>query len=124
MSTKGQFLREFNEAFVTGDMDFVVEHLTDDITWSMVGEQPVQGKEAFLEVMKSGGSETVLEVVISNIITHGVEAAVNGTMKMQDTSGKVTTYGFCDIYRFSGFKNGRIKELTSYLIRIGDKDIH
>jgi len=39
-------------------------------------------------------------------------------MTMIDESGAPKTYAFCDVYRMSGSKNDKIKEITAYLIEL------
>lgn len=56
------------------------------------------------------------EFKIHHTITHGKTAAVDGIMKVTDPSGNVKIYAFCDIYLMSGFKNAKIKEMTSYVL--------
>jgi hypothetical protein len=115
MKTKNQqFLEEVNKAFARSDSDFVLDHVTDDIKWSVAGDFTVQGKEAFARELKKMESPDPFELSISNIITHGRSAAVDGTMKSPD--GK--TYAFCDVYQFSGLKNPRIKEMNSYVVEV------
>lgn len=114
MTGKAQFLKKLNEAFARSDTDYIVENVTGDIRWTIIGDQAVEGKAAFKEALKQMESEDPFEMKISNIITHGDCAAVDGTMKSAD--GKI--YAFCDVYKFSGFKNPRIKEMTSYVIDI------
>lgn len=115
MKTKNQeLLKEINEAFARNDSDFILEHVTDTIRWTIVGDQKVEGKEAFLKTLKAMEADKPMELTIHNIITHGKSAAVNGEMKTAD--GNV--YAFCDLYKFSGFKDAKIKEMTSYAIEV------
>lgn len=62
--------------------------------------------------MKKMASEEPYSIEIKNIITHGDSASVDGVMESPD--GKL--YAFCDVYKFSGFKNTKIKKMTSYVI--------
>lgn len=60
-----------------------------------------------------------MELSISNIITHGDRAAVDGTMTSQN--GK--SYGFCDVYKLSGYKNPKVREMVSYVLDLkGEKE--
>ncbi|MFD1019869.1 nuclear transport factor 2 family protein [Thalassobacillus hwangdonensis] len=116
---KGKVLQQMNEAFVHGDFDNVLEHVTDDIQWTQVGGPFVKGKEAFREACREmgwHGPDTTL--TIHSIITHGLTAALEGVVEMIDKNGGKKTYAFCDTYRFNTFKNGKIKEIRSYVIRI------
>ena len=114
MTKKEKLLQSINEAFAKSDIDFIIEHVTDDISWTAVGDFTVTGKEAFSETLKSMQSEEPYHLEIKNIITHGNSAAVDGLMK--SSNGK--TYAFCDIYSFEGFSDPKIKEMTSYVIEI------
>ncbi|MEX2600071.1 MAG: nuclear transport factor 2 family protein [Balneolaceae bacterium] len=119
MKTANQtFLEAFNKAFANSDTEFLLGNVTDDIRWMVVGEPIVEGKEAFSAALKRMEMEEPMKLTIHNIITHGKSAAVNGVM--ETTDGKA--YAFCDIYKFSGFKNAKIKEMTSYALEV-DKQI-
>ncbi|WP_417602885.1 nuclear transport factor 2 family protein [Owenweeksia hongkongensis] len=114
---KEEFVRKFNQAFLANDISFILESLTEDVYWEMVGERILDGKEKlkdFFDAMPEDSGLDSLE--IHHIITHGKMASANGEMKMKDNSGKLKTYGFCDVYEFSGFKNPKIKKLVSYMV--------
>ena len=118
-NNKEEFLRKFNDAFLKPDLPFIFDSVTDDVEWVMVGDQTVKGKkdlQKFFDNMDDN-SPGLKNFEIENIITHGKNASVNGTMKM-DNQGKEETYGYCDVYEFSGFKNPRIKSIHSYVIAI------
>lgn len=115
MKTSNQlFLQKLNEAFARNDTGYILEQVTDNIQWNIIGDQTIEGKEAFAQTLKSMAQKSPMELTIYNIITHGKTAAVNGEMQASD--GK--TYGFCDVYKFSGLKNPKINEMTSYAIEV------
>ncbi len=115
MKTENQiFLEKFNEAFANNDTDFILDQVTDDIRWEIVGDKILEGKEAFAEALKEMEQAEPLKMTIHHIITHGKHASVNGVMTTSDG----TSYGFCDVLTFSGFKNPKVKKLTSYAIKV------
>ncbi|WPP53030.1 nuclear transport factor 2 family protein [Catalinimonas niigatensis] len=116
MTNNQEFFQRINEAFAKSNTDFIIANVTDDIVWHIVGDKIIRGKESFIQEIKSMESENPYELNINHMITHGKTAAVDGIMKMTDKSGKIKIYAFCDIYRLSGFKSGKIKEMTSYVI--------
>ena len=63
------------------------------------------------------------EYVTKNIITHGNVALIQGTMHMQNEAGQKSTFAFCDVYKLDKFKNGKIKELTAYLIQLNESNV-
>ncbi|GAA5521340.1 nuclear transport factor 2 family protein [Aliifodinibius salicampi] len=114
MKTKNQeFLEELNQAFARSDTDFIADHVTDTIRWQIVGDQTIEGKKAFTRALKEMETEKPMELTIHHIITHGKEASVNGIMKIP---GEDKAFAFCDVYKFSGFKNPQITEMLSYVI--------
>lgn len=118
MTEKEQFLRKFNEAFASGDIATITESVTDHIRWVMVGDQTIEGKNALAEALESMVPPNGMTMSIDSVITHGREAAVHGIITMKDEAGADKTYAFCDVYRFNGLKNGKISELTSFVIEM------
>ncbi|MBU2916240.1 nuclear transport factor 2 family protein [Reichenbachiella agariperforans] len=108
---KKGFLKDFNIAFAKGDVDFIIEHVSDDIRWEIYGDQSIQGKEQFSKAINAMKNYVADEVIIHTIITHGKEASLQGEMKMTDK-----TYAFCDVYRFASAGSSIIKEMHSYVI--------
>ncbi|GGF13916.1 hypothetical protein GCM10010954_10820 [Halobacillus andaensis] len=117
MSKKEQLLREFNEAFIKGDHEFVLDHVTENIAWEMVGTDKIEGKEAFSIALEEMKNDAEVKIVFNHVITHGITAAVDGTIYMKGTE-ETKIYSFCDIYKFNTFKEGKIKELKSYVVDI------
>ncbi len=112
------FCREFNEAFVKGNASFILESVTDDVSWQMVGTGTISGKDALKETLGNMDDTNHFNLVINHIITHGKEAAVNGTIEVEASSGEHKNYSFCDIYKVNKHKNGKIKEIISYVIEL------
>lgn len=111
-----EFLKNFNIAFATGDADFIIEHVSEDIMWTIYGDKHITGKASFIKEINIMKHYAADEVVIHSIITHGREAALNGEMKMGDN-----TYAFCDVYEFANTKGNIIKEMKSYVLPIERK---
>ncbi|MDN3687657.1 nuclear transport factor 2 family protein [Cyclobacterium jeungdonense] len=113
METNRQdFLKKFNEAFATSDVDFILTAVSDDILWTIAGDKVIQGKDQFASSLHEMASPEPMKLKIRHLITHGKEAAVEGTM----TTPNGKTYSFCDIYTFNGFKDAQIKEMKSYVV--------
>ena len=91
---------------------FILEHVTDDIDWRIIGHEHIQGKAQFENVMANWPDNKIHELTLHSIITHGKEGAVSGTMLM--ANGK--RYEFCDVYEFESSKGSRVKKMTSYII--------
>lgn len=109
-----KFIKEFNIAFAKGDVEFILESVTDDIVWNIIGDKKIEGKETFTEILKKMKSEKAKELTFDHILSHGKEGATNGFIKME----KGENYAFSDFYQFSGAKGAKIKSITSYLIKL------
>ena len=118
MSKNQEFFQKINNAFMEGDVDFIIENVTEDVQWNIVGESNDQGKEAVIKMLEPMRGVAAEEYVTKKIITHGNTAAIEGTMKMPNEAGEKKTFAFCDIYQLDKFKNGKIKKMTAYIIEL------
>ncbi|MBP0904246.1 nuclear transport factor 2 family protein [Mariniflexile gromovii] len=109
---KKEFLKNFNIAFATADTDFLLNHVDEDIQWTIYGDKKIEGKAHFEKAVLEMKNYVADEMGIFTIITHGAEAAVNGSMKMKDKS-----YAFCDIYQFKSAGSKIITKMYSYVIK-------
>ncbi len=112
-----QFLKDFNIAFATGDADFIIRHVSEDIRWNIYGDKRIESKGDFAKEIDAMKEYTADEVVIHSIITHGREAALNGEMKMGDK-----TYAFCDVYHFTSTTGNIITQMDSYVVLISNSE--
>lgn len=83
-------------AFAEGDIDFVLDHVSDDIVWDMVGGKKISGKTAMRNEMESMMAGRASAMVLHSVITHGREAAPNGEYLFTNATGtavkSITSY--------------------------------
>jgi len=115
---KHTLLKKLNEAYASGDVEFIAGCVTDDIQWHLAGQTTIKGKKDFLAEMQNMSKDARQEITISRIITHGIDACVEGKITMADTSGSVSRFAFCDVYKFNKFKAGKVKDIVSYVVSI------
>lgn len=114
-SPRGAWLRDFNIAFIEGDIEKTLEFVAEDVTWELVGEGTIQGREGMRAWLKSMAGKKARRVEFDLFITHGPAAAVNGIYEMESGS----KFRFCDIYEFSSTtSDSPISRYTSYVIRV------
>ena len=113
-SPKMEFLKDFNIAFAKGNVEFLIESVTDEIVWNIIGDKKIVGKENYVEELEKMKSEKTTELIIDQILSHGKEGAANGIMKMKN--GK--KYAFSDFYVFRKNKSTDLKSITSYVVEI------
>ncbi|MEL7833170.1 nuclear transport factor 2 family protein [Fodinibius sp. Rm-B-1B1-1] len=119
MSTKEQFLRDFNNAFANSDIDYISKFVADDIQWIIKGDDAIIGKSNFTTALKEMKADEPFELSIDNIIIHKNKGIVEGSMSSPD--GK--TYAFCDSYVFSDTDVPMINKMTSYVISLEKKPV-
>ena len=56
---------------------------------------------------------TIMELELNHIITNGTFCAIDGVIRREDG----TNDSFSEVYKLRGNKNGKIKEMTSYVIQ-------
>lgn len=111
---KKEFLKTINIAFAKGNSDFLIDCVTDNMTWNIIGDKKIEGKDEFAKVLETMKAKKVSELILDSVLTHGKEGAVSGAIIMQNGEH----YGFSDFYEFSGAKASKIKSITSYVIKI------
>ena len=112
-SPRKEFIKDLNIAFAKGNANFIIEHASDDIVWTIYGDKRIEGKAAFSKEIRVMQQYTADAMTLHNIITYGREAAANGEMCMGDS-----TYAFCDVYKFTNTTSLVLKEMKSYVIKI------
>ena len=77
-SPRKRFIADFNRAFAEVDIDFVLDHVSDDIVWDIVGGKKISGKTSMRNEMESMIAGQASAMVLHSIITHDGDAASNG----------------------------------------------
>ncbi|WP_235297336.1 nuclear transport factor 2 family protein [Portibacter marinus] len=113
-SPKLTFIKEFNIAFGEGDDEFLVDCVTDDIIWEIVGEKTIEGKEKYKKEILKMKEYKVSEMVVDKVLSHGKTGAANGVLSMSD--GK--RYAFADFYEFKSHTSTQLKSITSYSMEV------
>jgi uncharacterized protein (TIGR02246 family) len=115
MSAKNkQVIDRVNDAFKQNNVEGFLSHCTDDVSWTMVGEKSVKGKDAIRQWMGSMMPAEPPQFTVANVIAEGDFVTAFGDMTMKEKDETPTPYSYCDIYRFRGDK---IAELRSYVIK-------
>jgi ketosteroid isomerase-like protein len=107
-------VQQINNAFAENNLEKVLSFCADDLTWTMVGDTTVRGKDAIRQWMASMDPQTP-QITVRDTVAEGDLVIARGDMRMQEKkNGPAIPYTFCDIYRFEGDK---VAELTAFVIR-------
>ena len=114
---KKQILLDLNIAYARADIDAVLEHLSHDIVWRILGEFEMRGLAEVRSARQFMKAVDTRELVVESIITQGAEGAINGLI----TTAAGRSYAFCDVVRFSNAAGKKIKPITSYAVDMTEK---
>jgi hypothetical protein len=112
-SPKNQLVENLAVALSTGDRRTVSELVTDDVRWSIVGADVFHGREAALQELERVNGDSIVELTVEHVVTHGKSGAVNGTIKYRSR-----TRAFCDVFEFGNAKGTSVSQITSYRIDV------
>jgi ketosteroid isomerase-like protein len=110
--SKKEIIRQVDEAFKRNDVEGFLAFCDDDFVWTMVGSDPVKGKDATRKWMASGPPEPP-KFTVNTVVAEGDFVTSIGDMTMNE-SGVVVPYAYCDVWRFRGDK---IVELRAFVIK-------
>jgi len=107
-------LEKANATVTSGDNEGFLAYCTEDVKWTFVGDQTLQGKEAIRQYMRA----TYLEppkLKVSDLIAEGDYVTALGEIALKGEDGKLVNYKYCDIWRF---QEDKLAELTAFVIEI------
>jgi ketosteroid isomerase-like protein len=115
-----ELVRKINESFLSGNIEMVLDYIDENIKWNIVGMPCIQGKTDFIKTMEMMDFENFPNIKIKHIIAEGdfvvIESSdANSTGTNCFQPDKPYTPSYCDIYFI---KNGKIQELTTYIVDI------
>lgn len=110
--SKKDVIKEVDAAFARNDVEGFLAFCHDDFVWTMVGSDPVTGKDAIRKWMGSGPPEPP-NFTANTVVAEGDFVTSIGDMTMTENSA-VVPYAYCDVWRFRGDK---LAELRAFVIK-------
>ncbi len=95
-----------------------IPRLADDIVWTLVGEQPLVGKDAVVALLEATEAElkgTQTDFQRFRSIAAGDAVVVDSVAHYVDSTGDASEVASCDIYDFA---EGQVAEIRSYNIEV------
>jgi hypothetical protein len=111
-------IQQIAEAFSSHNSAATFPYLSEIITWNMVGNKMIEGKQNVIDTCHQ--SAEYLATVVTKFTKFKVVASdncvvIDSVADYMDEQQEVSTVSSCDIY---AFKNGLISEITSYCIEL------
>lgn len=113
-SPKRQFLKDLTIAYAKGDVAFVADSVSDDVSWRIVGGRLIRGKDDFVGALAQMKANKAATLTIEKVITHGWDGAVSGELTMEDG----TRFAFCDVYAFTSASGAGVRSIDSFVIQV------
>ena len=111
-------LTEIAKEFSLGQFQETFPHLTEDIVWTVVGENEFAGKEAVIrnceQVAAYFRSVTVNFTLLNSIADQNL-VAINGTAEFIRDGQRIAFVSSCDLYEFDS--RHMLSKITSYCIQ-------
>lgn len=120
---KEGFFRKFNESFFKGDQEFISEHVADDVSWSIVGTEPVKGKQGLLDAAFGIADFSAMEFHIDSVISSNGEAAVKGMSSRKDEDGHVRKFCYVDLYKLDHDNPDKVRSIVTFVIEMSHDDV-
>jgi ketosteroid isomerase-like protein len=120
MSEKNkEIVRKINDAFSANNVEGFLEHCSDSVSWTMVGDRTVNGKDAVRSFMDEMKCPEPPVFTVDRMIADDDSVVCYGGMTMKDGEGQSSDWTYCDIYHFA---DGKVKELSSFVIKQKGED--
>lgn len=105
-------LEQANEAVRAGDNEGFLAFCTEDIVWSTVGGETLNGKEAVRAWMAEEYVQPP-EFTVNTLIAEGDVVAAQGEIISYDDGGRPIRNAYCDVWRL---REGKLAELKAYVV--------
>jgi len=112
-NTNIQLVEAVNNTFTKNDTEAFLQLCTEDITWNMVGEFTLEGKDAIRKFLDDAGAEPP-QFTVTDIFATDEKAVGYGDMQMKNKEGNYDKYSYCDIYKIA---NGKVAAMITYMAK-------
>lgn len=99
--------------FDNNDEQGLLNIVTDDFQWNMVGDITVKGKDQLKQMFAGAGDIKMLSASRDHLVVEGNTGVCDGLVQMQE-NGNITEQFYCDIYELEGEK---LKKMTTYMVK-------
>jgi len=109
-----EIIQSLITAFEKSDTELILSHFTDDITWVMVGDRTLAGKETIREFFTTNPDMEMISSTVDHMVIDDKVGVVNGEVQCKNKAEGIThDMYYCDFYEF---EKDKVKTMTSYMI--------
>ena|SRR3990167_7333178 len=117
MTENKKTVEKFMDGFNKSDHVQILSCLTEDVEWVVPGASYVVGKDAFDKEIENDAFIGRPIIMTTRIVEENDVVIAEGTVRTQRKTGEFLHLVFCDVFVM---KNGKIKQLTSYLMEVNN----
>jgi uncharacterized protein (TIGR02246 family) len=109
-----ELIQSLIEAFDNNDVEAILRHFTEDIEWTIVGNDTLSGKKGIEDFFNAHPQMKMLSSTKDHFVIDGDTVVVNGEVDCENEStGARHDMFYCDIYEL---EEGKVRKMTSYCI--------
>jgi ketosteroid isomerase-like protein len=108
-------LEAANRAIGSGNIEGFLAFCTDDLQWTLVGHETLEGKDAVRRWMRTAYADPP-QFSVTDLVAEGDLVIAIGDIAGADERGEPTRSAYCDVWRFRG---GKMAELRAFVIEPG-----
>ncbi|KQQ92739.1 hypothetical protein ASF62_12975 [Leifsonia sp. Leaf325] len=109
---------EIARAFSSHRFEDALPHLADDVVWSLVGADPVLGRDAVAKLCRGTAADladVTTEFQRFRTVVGEDSVVVDSLARYTEAGGEVSVVASCDIYDFD---DGTVTEIISYTVDV------
>ncbi|WP_452223561.1 hypothetical protein [Lacinutrix chionoecetis] len=109
--------QEIAVLFSKGEFNKVMDNLSENIIWNIVGDQVLEGKKTVLENCQQTAayfSSVETEFKTNDLMVSNNKIIITGTAEFKRNGKRLNFISACDVYEFD--ENDMIKAIASYCI--------
>ena len=115
MTENKKTVEKYMDGFNKSDHKQILSCLTEDVEWILPGIFHHIGKDAFDKEIKNPAFEGKPVIVVTRTIEENSIVITEGTVRAKKKDAEYINLVFCDVFEM---KDGLIKKLTSYLMKV------
>ena len=104
-------VRESMDAMERGDMQWLSEHIADDVVWHVGGNSKMageyRGKESLMQMMPSGDAASSNKIEAHDVLANDDHAVVIGNAHIESPDGDSVDYKFVNVFHI---RDGKVTE--------------
>jgi uncharacterized protein len=115
VSERQRTVERYIEGFRRGDHEMVLECLTDDVEWNLLGWQSLEGKDQFAAEIRNDAFVGNPDLTIERMVEDEDLVVALGAGRARLRNGGELEFVFSDVFFFEGSK---IRRLDTYQVNL------